>query len=157
MATRAEFEMVTALRSMDFFHDMEPIHLKKLASIATETEFAAGDIIYKEGDLNKSMYLVQEGEVVIEMQTADQKAYATVLVVGPRQLFGWSSLFPGQRKRARARAIKKTRAFILDGDRLNHIFQTDHKLENAVMRRMIQLVGERVYVTRQQLVEPHHY
>ena len=156
MSTRTEFEMVNALRAMDFFHDMDTIHLRKLASIAMESKFAAGDIIYKEGDLDKAMYLIQEGEVVIEMKTLDQSTYATVLTVGPRELFGWSSLFPNQRKRARARAKKDTRAFILDGDRLNHMFQSDHKLENMVMRRIIQLVAERVNATRKQKVEPQY-
>ena len=153
MTTKADFEIVTALRSMEFFHDMETIHLQKLASIASEIEFAEGDIIYREGDLDKVMYLVQEGEVVIEMRAANG-TYATVLSVAPRQLFGGSSLFPGQRKRARARAIKATRALIMDSERLNHLFQSDHKLENVIMRRIIRLVAERVYVTRQQLVEP---
>ena len=152
MTTKVELEIVTALRSMEFFHDMEPVHLHKLAAIATETEFETGNIIYKEGDLDKALYLIQEGEVVIEMKAPGQP-YATVLTVGPRQLFGWSSIFPQQRKRARARAVKDTRVIILDGDRLNHLFQTDYKLENVVMRRMIQLVAERVFIARQQLIE----
>jgi CRP-like cAMP-binding protein len=137
---------------MEFFHDLETIHLNKLAAIAGKTEFAAGEIIYREGDLGQAMYLVQEGQVVIEMKAPNQ-SYATVLTVGAGQLFGWSSLFPGQRKRARARAIEMTRTIILDGERLTHLFQSDHELEYVVMKRMIRLVGERVHATRQQLVE----
>jgi CRP/FNR family cyclic AMP-dependent transcriptional regulator len=152
MTTKAEFDIVTALRSMEFFHDLETIHLNKLAAIASETEFEAGEIIYREGDLGQAMYLVQEGQVVIEMKAHNQ-SYATVFTVGAGQLFGWSSLFPGQRKRARARATKTTRVIILDGEQLDHLFQSDHKLEQVIMRRMIKLVGERVYATRQQLVE----
>jgi CRP-like cAMP-binding protein len=152
MTTKAEFEIVTALRSMEFFHDMEQKHLHKLATIAREVTFETGDLVYKEGDLDKGMYLVQGGEVVIEMKALDQ-SYAPVLTIGKGQLFGWSSLFPGQRKRARARALKYTRAFLLDGERLNYLFETDHALENVVMRRMIKLVGERVYATRQKLVD----
>ncbi|MBN1991624.1 MAG: cyclic nucleotide-binding domain-containing protein [Anaerolineae bacterium] len=154
MTSKAELEIITALRAMEFFSGLETVHLKKLASIATEAEFEKGEIIYREGDLDQAMYLVQKGEVVIEMKTPEQ-SYATVLKVGPKQLFGWSSLFPGQRKRARARSLKHTHVFILNGERLNHLFQADHKLENVVMRRMIKLVAERVYATRQQLIEPY--
>jgi len=152
MTTKAEFDIVTALRSMEFFHDMDPKHLRKLAAIASEATFETGDLVYKEGDLDKGMYLVQEGEVVIEMKSIDQ-GYAPVLNIGRGQLFGWSSLFPGQAKRARARVLKDTRAFLIDGERLNYLFETDHVLENVVMRQMIKLVGERVYATRQKLVE----
>ena len=151
MSTRAEFDIVTALRSMEFFHDMDPKHLRKLAAIANEVTFVRGDLVYQEGDLDKGMYLVQEGEVMIEMKSPDQ-GYAPVLTIGNGQLFGWSSLFPGQRKRARARVLKDTRALLLDTERLNYLFETDHLLENVIMRRMIKLVGERVYATRQKLV-----
>ena len=149
---KQKFDIVAALRSMEFFRNMEPTHLHKLADIVSETDFAKGDIIYREGDLDKSLYLVQKGKVVIEMKGADE-SYATVFAVEPGQLFGWSSLFAGQRKRARARTVKTTRAYIIDGDQLNDLFESDHKLEHAVMQRMIKLVGERVYATRQQLVD----
>ena len=151
MSTKAEFEIVTALRSMVFFHDMDAKHLRKLAAIASQVTYKRGDLVYKEGDLDKGMYLVQDGEVVIEMKSPDQ-GYAPVLTIGRGQLFGWSSLFPGQAKRARARVLRDTRAFLIDGERLNYLFETDHALENVVMRRMIKLVGERVYATRQKLV-----
>jgi CRP-like cAMP-binding protein len=152
MTTKAEFDIVTALRSMEFFHDMDPKYLRRLATIADQVTYEKGDLVYKEGDLDRGMYLIQEGEVVIEMKAPDQ-GYAPVLTVGKGQLFGWSSLFPGQRKHARARVLKNTRAYLIDGDRLNHLFESDHELENVVMRRMIKLVGERVYATRQKLVE----
>jgi CRP/FNR family transcriptional regulator, cyclic AMP receptor protein len=152
MTTRAELEKVTILRSIEFFSDMHTSHLKKLAAITSEVEFSAGQIIYQEGDADQPVYLVQKGEVVIEMKAPDN-TYATVLMVGRGQLFGWSALFPGQRKRARARATKATHAITLDGGRLNQLFQADHKLEHVMMQKMIKLVGDRVYAARQQLLD----
>lgn len=152
MTTRTELGQVTALRASGFFSDMHTSHLKKLTAIAGRVEFAKGDTIYQEGDENKTLFLIQEGEVVVEMK-APNGTYATVLVVGPGQLLGWSSLFPGQRKRARARVTKPVRAMTIDGERLNHLFLSDHQLEHVVMQRLIKLVGERVYATRQQLLE----
>jgi CRP-like cAMP-binding protein len=133
MTTRAELEQVTALRAIEFFSDMHTSHLKKLAAITTHTEFKAG-------------------EVVIEMKTPTD-TYTTVLTVGVGQLFGWSALFPGQRKRARARAVKATQIITINADRLNRLFQSDHKLEHVIMQKMIKLVGDRVYAARQQLLE----
>jgi CRP/FNR family transcriptional regulator, cyclic AMP receptor protein len=152
MTTRDELEKVTALRAVEFFSDMHTSHLKKLAAITTQSEFKAGEMIYQEGDVDQPVYLVQKGEVVIEMK-APNDTYATVLTVGPGQLFGWSALFPGQRKRARARAVKTTQVITIDGNYLNHLFQSDHKLEHVMMQKMIKLVGDRVYAARQQLLE----
>jgi CRP/FNR family transcriptional regulator, cyclic AMP receptor protein len=152
MTTRAELEAVTALRAIDFFSDMHTSHLKKLSTITDHVEFAKGDIIYQEGDENKMLYLIQEGEVVVEMK-APNHTYATVLTIESGQLLGWTSVFPGQRKRARARVIKPVRAMTIDGERLNHLFLSDHKLEHVMMQRLIKLVGERIYTTRRILLE----
>lgn len=62
MSTKAEFDIVTALRSMEFFHDMGPKHLHKLATAAREVTYQRGDFIYQEGDLDKGMYLLKDGD-----------------------------------------------------------------------------------------------
>ena len=73
MTSKAEFDIVTALRSMEFFHNMDPKHLRKLAVIASEVTFEKGDLVYKEGDLDKGMYLVQEGEVRLNGEVEHRK------------------------------------------------------------------------------------
>lgn len=152
MTSQTELRILTALRSMEALHDMESDHLKKLASIAYEKEFAEDDIIYKEGDIGHAIYLIQEGEVVIDMEVPEH-GRAVVLTVGPGQLFGWSSLFPPRRKAARAVVSKPTRAIILEANHMRRLFQADHQLEFAVTRRVTEVVADRVKMTRLQLVK----
>ena len=100
--TPEQLRIVTALRSIELFHDLDTPHLHKLAAIATETEFPDGEIIYREGETGEAIYLVQAGKVVIEMAAAADNMI-TLFTIGPGQLFGWSSLFTARRKQARAR------------------------------------------------------
>jgi CRP/FNR family cyclic AMP-dependent transcriptional regulator len=152
MTSQTELRILTALRSMEPLHDLDSQHLKKLASIAVERKFPEGEIIYKEGDLGQAIYLVQAGEVVIEMEVPEV-GRATVLVVGPGQLFGWSSLFPPRRKGARARVAKPMRAIVIEAGKLRHLFQSDHALEFAITQRITAIVADRVKATRMQLVK----
>jgi CRP-like cAMP-binding protein len=131
---------------------METKHLRKLASIATEVEIPEGVIIYRPGDIGKSLYLIEEGEVVIEMDVPDQ-GLVTMLTVGPGELFGWSSLFPSERKMARARAVKLTKAIAIDASQLRQAWKTDYDLEYAVIKRIATVMADRIKITRRQLVD----
>jgi CRP-like cAMP-binding protein len=147
-----ELKIVTTLRSMDLFHDLETPHLHKLAAIATEINFPEGETIYREGEEGKAIYLVQKGEVVIEMVLSVDNAI-TLFTIGPGELFGWSSLFPARRKQARARVQKTTQAIVINARQLRNLFRSDHKLELAIMNRMNQVIAERVYSARLQLAK----
>lgn len=152
MTSQSELKILTILRSTELTHDMETNHLRKLASIASEVEFAEDEVIYEAGEVGKAVYLIETGEVVIEMD-APGVGPVKVLTVGPGQLFGWSSLFPAERKTARARAVQPTRAVAIDANRLRALWQTDHGLEYAIIRRATRVMADRIKATRQQLVK----
>lgn len=152
MTSQTELRILTVLRSMEPLHGLDSQHLKKLASIAVEQEFPEGEIIYKEGDLGEAIYLIQVGEVVIEMEVPEI-GRTTVLVVGPGQLFGWSSLFPSRPKAARARVAKPMRAIVIEAGKLRHLFQSDHALEFAITHQITEIVADRVKATRLELIK----
>jgi CRP-like cAMP-binding protein len=126
---------------------MEPDHVKKLAALATELKFAQGQVIYREGDLGQAIYFIEEGQVVIELNSPEGSP-ATVSTVGPGQLFGWSALFPPRRKRANARATLPTRVIAIDAARLQEVFRTDQQLENEVIQRVTEVIADRLSEAR---------
>lgn len=152
MTTQSELKILTVLRSMEVLHGLEASHLKKLASIASEMQFSEGEIIYRPGDIGQAIYLIQEGQVTIEMEVA---GYGQVMVytVEPGQLFGWSALFPPRRKSAQARAVKAGWAIVIPADPLLDLFHRDHNLEFAFTKRIGEIVAERVKVTRMHLAK----
>ncbi len=152
MTTQIELMILTTLRSMESLHNLKTSHLKKLAAIATEEQFPEGQIIYREGEVGHAIYLVKEGEVVIEMEIPDYDP-VTVFTVGPGQLFGWSSLFPSRPKQARARVLKPTHAIVISANRLQDLFGADHKLEYAMMGAMTAIIADRVHTARLQLAK----
>jgi CRP-like cAMP-binding protein len=152
MTSRTELEALTVLRSLALTHNLETKHLRKLASLASKVEFSEGEIVYRDGDIGEAVYVIEEGEVVIEMNAPGQ-GYVVVLTVGPGELFGWSSLFPAERKMARARVISPTRAIAINASRLQAAWRTDHELETAIIRCAARVMADRIKATRRQLVE----
>jgi CRP-like cAMP-binding protein len=152
MTTQTELKLITALRSMAALHDLEAPHLRKLASIASAMAFPEGKIVYREGDAGEAIYLIQAGEVVIEMPVGEAR-YAPVCTLGPGQLFGWSALFPDRRKSARARVTKPARVIVIKANRLHDLFQSDHGLEHVINQRITEVVADRVKSTRRELAK----
>jgi len=152
LMSRDELHIVTALRSNEFLHDLDTSNLKKLASIAAEVEFPEGEIIHEAGDLGKAIYLVEEGQVNIDVDAPDGSR-VTVLTVGPGQIFGLSSLFPPQRKKGTARVVQPTRAIVIDSKKLLRLFESNHELERVIMGRTAKIINERIKATWLQLAK----
>lgn len=152
MASKTELKALTMLRSIELTRDMETRHLRKLAAIAREVTFDPNNIIYRQGDKGSGLYLIQEGEIVIEMDVAGDE-YIILNRLGPGDFFGWSSLFPLERKMARTRVIRPTYALLFDARSLLDACRLDHTLEFAIVRRAGRDMVQRIKTTRYQLVK----
>ena len=87
--------------------------LDRIAQIATPVRWGAGETMFREGDRDSVLYVVEEGRVAIEV-TMPGRGRVILLTVVRARLFGWSSLFHQRPKTAAARTIEPTRALALD-------------------------------------------
>lgn len=152
MTTQTELKVLTILRNLPLTADMKTEHLKKMAAAAREVEFSNQEIIYDEGHLGQGIYIIQSGQVAIEMKTLTND-YIIIHLLGAGELFGWSALFPAERKNARARAMQPSRAILLDTARLQAAWQQDQAFENALIQRTTRVMLDRIRNTRRQLAD----
>ena len=158
MTNKLELRALTTLRSLELTQDMETKHLKKLAGLARETSFETNQVIYEKGSLGRALYLILEGEIVIETEVP---GHGRVVMnrLGPGQFFGWSSLFPLERKMAWTTATRPTRALAFNAGQLHNAFEMDHNFEYAIVRCAGKDMADRIRASRQQLndmiINPH--
>lgn len=139
-----------ALSTVELFKDFEMSELRKLAMCTRRINFATDEIIYYAGELGKGLYIIQEGQVTIEMDLGDE-GIVPLYALGPGELFGWSSLIQGRRKKARARASQPTWVLFLDIEQVRQFTRYDYKLNDALMNCVIGVIAERMYLTREKL------
>jgi len=86
---------------------------------------------------------------------ANQPGHGTIRIqtIGSGDALGWSWLFPPHIWRFSARAVEPTRAIFFYGTWLRAQFEQHPGLADELMRRMAQLVVERLQATQLQLVE----
>lgn len=152
MTSKTELNVLSMLRSAELTHDMETKHLTAMAGIAAEMGFAQDTIIYEKGSRGQALYLIEVGEVVIETDVPGQ-GRIVMNRLGPGQFFGWSSLFPLERKMGWTRAAKPTRVIAFNAERLRSLWRADHELEYAIIRRAGRDMANRIKATRQQLAD----
>ncbi len=147
-------EPASFLREHPFLAGMSEEHLARLEGCcrAAVTSFRAGQPIFHAGDQAEACYLIQHGDVAIQVHTPGSGA-RTIQTLHGGDVLGWSWLFPPFSWSFDAVAITSVRAIMLDGARLMEQKEEDHEFGYELMRRFAGVVVERLQATRLQLLD----
>jgi CRP-like cAMP-binding protein len=140
------------LREHPFFKEVKEHHLRAIIESATVVRFEPGDVIFREGDLAQSFYLIRTGKVVLQ-HACYRVEPVTVLTVGQGEIAGWSWLFPPYRWRLTAIALEITRAIAVDGAKLRARCDEDHDLGYGLMKQFAKIIDIRFDAVSERLVE----
>ena len=137
-----------------FLWGMKPEHIELIARGARERSFEPRDVIFRQGEPASRIYLIQQGKIGLEAHGPDGRHLDLQTLEGG-EVLGWSWLFPPFVWTLQAHAIEPTRVTILDGAHLLVACEENHELGYAVMRRVANLVVQRLEsVSRQILATP---
>jgi len=95
---------------------LTPQDLDALSKRLEQTDYAEGDVIFKQGDEGSSLFVIDEGAVEISYGEGRGRVVLATLFNG--QYFGELSLFDGAPRSATATATKQSRLIRLDRDDL---------------------------------------
>lgn len=140
-----------AWKAHPFLRDLNPGLLTPLAACAMPTEFKAGELIFREGEMANRFYLIIEGRVQLEAEAPDRPG-VLVDYIGAGDVLGWSWLFPPYTWNFTARAVEPVRAIFFYGTWLREQCDTDPALGYELMKRTTAVVIRRLHAARQQLV-----
>jgi CRP/FNR family transcriptional regulator, cyclic AMP receptor protein len=139
-----------------FLKGMTVQHLETLAASAMLKDFAAGELIFSSDDVANRFYLIREGKIALESARTDEESLL-VQHIGAGDVLGWSWLFPPYYWHFSARAVEPTKAIFFYGTRLREQCEEDKVFGYELIKRMAQIVIERLQATRKQLLQLHHF
>lgn len=134
-----------------FVRGLDERYVQLMEGCASNAVFKAGEFVFREGGAADQFYLIRHGNVALEIFAAERGSI-TVMTVGEGEVLGWSWLFPPYQWRFDARATELTRAIALDGKCLRQKCEQDHELGYELMKRVVQVVEQRLQATRLQLL-----
>jgi CRP-like cAMP-binding protein len=101
-------------------------------------KFAAGDLIFQEGDPGEEAYLILNGKVKISRRHQDRRMVINQL--GEGQIFGEMAIITGEPRAASAEALEPTDLFVITENKLNE--NLSHNL--AIVKSLIDQLIERL-------------
>jgi len=138
-----------------FFKGLEPRYMQLIIGCASNVRFDVGTTIFREGEPADRFYLIREGKVALETFAAERGSII-IETIEAGEVLGWSWLFPPYRWHFSARVVEPTRAIALDGACLRTKGEEDHELGYQLVKRVAQIMMQRLQATRLQLLDVYH-
>ena len=120
-------EKVLFLKGTDFFRELGGEYLLHISKVASESEFQSDDTIFEEGDLDRSMFIVVEGAVRIEVHGKE------VNVLKSGSCFGEMALLDGKARSASAVAVEDTHVLKIEYDEFFELITERPEIAKGVM------------------------
>ena len=140
------------LAAHPFLQGLDPRHLQIIGECAAKVNFNAGEFLFKEQDEAARFYLINHGQVAVEIYR-HRRGPVTIQTLGEGEALGWLWFEKPYHWHFDARAVQLTRALALDVKCLQQKCEQDHELGYALMKRYAHLLAVQFRVTTLQLVD----
>lgn len=134
-----------------FLAGLSASQIEKLASLACEVSFKENDFVLHAGQQSRNFYLMLTGSVVVEVRGRGYTV--TVQAVGPGGAIGWSAFLKHHDTLFQVRARENATALCLEREALKSALGEDPQLAAEMLRRVLELVAQRVQCTESALGE----
>ena len=160
-------ETIELLHRVPVFAALAEEELERVAEVTVPRRFAAGEVVFREGDESSTCYIVRSGHVRAVREHTDGRSI-TLATFGPGDIFGELAMFDDERRTATIEAIDESEAIaILAGDMrrllrehpeiavklLSSLVQRLRQTNERLTAQSFQTVQSRVATVLAQLVE----
>ena len=134
------------------FKDLNPEYINRLCECAREESFAANSFIFKTGEPAEDFYIIESGEVAVEIYSPP-KGPLTILTLGMNDILGWSWLYPPYTWHFEARANSDVKTYAFDAHKMRHLCHEDYEFGYHFSNCFGKVMLQRLSATRLQLLD----
>lgn len=138
------------LRQADLFAGLSDRELAKIAKICQERVYEPGTTIFAAGTKADDVYIVLDGQVVIEIEinSGERRILTCVDTVRKGGVFAWSALVEPRVLTASARCTEGARVITINGKALLDMFEEFPYMGLTVMKNLSSVISSRLTDTR---------
>jgi CRP-like cAMP-binding protein len=149
--------MIEYLRTGALFSGLSDPLLEKIAALCQEQVHSAGTVLFSEGDPAQWLYILQEGIVIIRIQSAPGGKSIVVQPIEKKSgVFGWSALVEPNTYTAEAVCTTNVKLIAIDGKKLMALLEESPSVGLVVMRRLAAIISSRLRRAWEHLKEDVH-
>ena len=143
-----------SLAGFPLFKDVSSSVLEKIALISEELTIDAGQSVFREGEKADKVHFLIKGSVALRVNIMTKPDSVTVSFVAKSfECFGWSGIVPPSYYTASAICEEETRVLAVSGKELLSILSTNTDAGFLVMRRIAEMISDRLRNSRQALLK----
>ena len=116
----------------EIFPVLTPAQIERIRPLGHERSFQAGDILWEQGETNRPLMLILEGEIEI---LSDRDTFVTIH--RPGNFSGDVDMIAGHPAVVRARARRAGRILEVPAERVRSVVMTDPELSQILLRAFI--------------------
>jgi predicted RND superfamily exporter protein/CRP-like cAMP-binding protein len=132
------------------FHGLSN-HQARVAILMGHVEdYKDGDLIIREGDMGREMYVVLKGQVDIFRGEGDKEVF--IFTINPGDTFGEMALLRQSERSASARARGEVKLFVVDEQTLHRLEKRYSRISSKIFYNITLLLSDRLQTTTDQLV-----
>ncbi len=123
-----------SLREISLFRQLSEHSLLELASALQARQLAAGEVLFRQGDIGDELIIVQEGEIAIYTPLEEAEGEGQpIRLFQPGEFLGEMALIDRQPRSVSARAESPSRILALRGDDFRRLLDQNPELARSVM------------------------
>jgi len=107
---------------------------------AFEKSYKAGEVIFKEGDSEDTMFFIKEGKVEISKKMGD--AEQVLAFLGPNDFFGEMAIISKSPRSASAKAVKETAVIVFNRKQFMTLLKTRGEIVLKIIEVLIRRLKE---------------
>jgi CRP-like cAMP-binding protein len=115
-------DIVGLLRQVPVFEALGPEDLRRVADVAVPRRFAAGQVIFREGDASDTCYVVRTGHTRALRENTDGRMIA-LAHFGPGDIFGELAMFDDERRSATVETLDAVQSIAVAGSDMRRLLR----------------------------------
>src|ERR671932_586686 len=144
-------DIVRLLAQVPIFEALGPDDLRRVADVAVPRHFAAGQVIFREGDASDTCYVVRSGHARAVRANPDGRVIA-LAHFGPGDIFGELAMFDDERRSATVETLDEVEALAIAAKLVTALGRRLRAANERISRQSFQTVQSRVATVLGQLV-----
>jgi CRP-like cAMP-binding protein len=141
------------LQQVSFFQHVPRHELGRLFQSLSLRTYNAGEVIFKEGDPGRALFILEWGQIEISRKITETQN-ETLAVLAPGDYFGEMSLMDHMPRTATAAAITASRVYLLYKTELEGLFRRAPQAGAAIMAHLAEMLAARLRDTMQRQYIP---
>lgn len=143
MIEKRDGAVITFLKSVPVFHDLKGPSLESVLDVLEEEHWSAGQHVFHEADLGRTMYIIREGEVEVVRKSTGGN-HVPIVRLGPGETFGEMTLVELQPRSASVVARKKTVTYSLTNLDLWNLYKSDNYAYVIMLQNICRMLSRRL-------------